>query len=201
MQSYEANTLGIKYTVQVPSTVEEYNGLAPERTNPVLEDAIDNVWYRGGAAKARDVLYDGILKAKGKSRPKVKQGDKEVDAPATRANIIAELGEDENLEDYSSILEEWSSSFVFDPSAAPRGGGGALTVTKKVEAMVKKIVDAGKVAEAAAQLADKTGEPVDATPEGLTACLAKLDEKRRAEERAAKKAAAEKFKAETGLDL
>lgn len=200
MKTVNVNTLGIEYSVQVPESVEEYNLLA-KRENAVLDDAIENVWYRGGAAKARDVLYDGILKAKGLSRPteekKLKDGTvKNVEVDATRPNILAALG-DEPIENYAYVLEEWSKTFAFDPSVAERSA--AATMTKGVENALKKIVEAGAVPTAAQKLASVLGAPVEATEDGVKAALITLDQRRREAERAAKKAAAAEFNAAVGL--
>jgi len=207
MQDKTVNTLGINYVIQTPSSSEEYNGLAPARENPVLEDAVDNVWYRGGAAKARDVLYDGILKAKGMTRPtqdgtsKNEDGSfKQVNVPATRANINALLDEDESLDAYTSILEEWGAGFKFDPSAAERSsGGGAITITKAVKLAVAKLTEALGLDGAAAKLAEVSGEPVEATEDGLQAAFGKLDRKRIAARKAAEEAAKAELNAALGM--
>ena len=197
MVSYEVNTLGINYSVQVPASVDEYNKLAPKRSNPVLEDAIDNVWYRGGAAEARDTLYNGVLKAKSTARPKVSINGKDVDAPATRANITALLGDGETLESYGYILEEWATGFEFDPSVAERSS--SVTITKAVEVSLKKLIATMGLDGTASKLSTITGKPVAATEDACKQALAELDSKRRDREREAKKTAAAEFAASLGL--
>lgn len=68
MQRITINVLGFEPTKEVPSTVEEYNSLAPKRANPVLEDAIDTTIYRGTSPVVRDSLCEHIEKTYGVTR-------------------------------------------------------------------------------------------------------------------------------------
>lgn len=44
----------------VPSTVEEYNALAPKRNNPILEDAIDNIIKHKVLSQFRNKFLDAV---------------------------------------------------------------------------------------------------------------------------------------------
>ena len=200
MKIVTVNTLGIEYPVKMFDSTEEYNAAAPKRSNAVLDDANDSLWYRGGASTARETLYNGILQAKGLERPtttvRSASGDREVSVPATRANILAALG-DEPIESYAFILEDWAKTYEPDPSEAERSS--ASVVTKGVENALKKIVASGAVAAAATKLSAALGITVDATEAGVKSALVALDGKRRETERAAKKAAQEQFNAALGM--
>ena len=44
----------------VPATIEEYNALAPKRTNPILEDAIDNIMKHKVLSQFRNKFLDWV---------------------------------------------------------------------------------------------------------------------------------------------
>jgi len=44
----------------VPSTIEEYNALAPKRVNPILEDAIDNIIKHKVLSQFRNKFLDAV---------------------------------------------------------------------------------------------------------------------------------------------
>lgn len=56
MIKQELPVLGFTVLVNVPATTDEYNTLAPKRTNPVLEDAVASTCYRSVSPVIRDGL-------------------------------------------------------------------------------------------------------------------------------------------------
>ena len=47
-------------TKSVPSTIDEYNALAPKRTNPILEDAVDNIMKHKVLSQFRNKFLDFV---------------------------------------------------------------------------------------------------------------------------------------------
>ena len=68
MRKQAVNSSGWELSWNVPATTDEYNSLAPKRENPVLEDAINNTWYRAGANKFRDALCEYLERVTGVTR-------------------------------------------------------------------------------------------------------------------------------------
>ena len=167
---------GFELNYSVPESVEEYNGLAPKRTNPVLEDAILSTWYRNGANKFRDALCEHLEKVTGVARlnsgteddPKWEQEGKYI------KRVIAELATQSGIDpaskaakdafftrfqaDAQSILD----SIKFDPSERESTGGGALVAKMYVE-WATKAVKAGNGAKLAAMLSKALNNPIPVT--------------------------------------
>lgn len=203
MKDKTVSVYGVPLTIPVPETVEEYTACAGDRgPDAVVEDAVNNTWYRGGANDAREALYAGLLALKGIKRPtETTDAGKTVQAPPTRSNIMKLLDDDESLEDLGEgILADWVKGYKFDASAAERGGGAALTVTKAVEKLRDKMIaelgeDGAAEKVGAALTAKGIDYTVEATAVSITTALAKLDKLRRDKEREAKKKAQEDFMA------
>jgi hypothetical protein len=62
MITRKVSSQGFELNWRVPETTQEYDSLAPKRTQPCLEDAILSTWYRGGANQFRDKLCEHVEK-------------------------------------------------------------------------------------------------------------------------------------------
>lgn len=143
---------GFELNHSVPSSVEEYNSLAPARNNPVLEDAILNIEYRSIFPKFRDALCDVVEKETGiKRRTKtVGEGEKAKQVPDEAEGkylnrVKAELG----LEDadfvakFQDAAQGIMDGLKFDPSVAEREGGEGPKIGKNDLKLAKELLAKG----------------------------------------------------------
>ena len=140
MITRKVNSLGFDLNYQVPASVEEYNGLAPDRVNPCLEDAILSTWYRNGANKFRDKLCDAIEKSSGVKRINAGTDDEPKWENESKfiKRAVAEVATSRGLDPAGkgvaeSIRAEWQDAaqkildgIPFDPKEATREGGSNL---------------------------------------------------------------------------
>lgn len=200
---------GFELNASVPSTVEEYNGLAPSRANAVLEDAVANVMYRGVFPDFRDKLCahvekDTNIKRKTKT---VKRDGKDVEVVDESegkyiARVKAELGiEDEDFAaKYQADAQTILDGIKFDPSVKERTGGEGPKVGKNdlklaTELLAKGGDEANRVAALLSAKLNRTvdlGEDADANKNTLARAFGDWRRQQAAE-------AAAKTKAELGL--
>lgn len=62
MTNKTVSSQGFELSFPVPDSVEEYNNLAPKRSNPCLEDAVQNTLYRSVFNRFRDRLCEALEK-------------------------------------------------------------------------------------------------------------------------------------------
>lgn len=125
-------SMGFEILVPVPATVDEYNALAPKRENPVLEDAVLNVLYRGVLNKFRDGLLEALEKVTGIAR--INAGTKE--EPVWEKDttffkrVIVEVAKQRGLDPaadatVSTLMSEWK------PIAQSVVTGGSISYTNE----------------------------------------------------------------------
>jgi len=169
MQRVNVSSLGFNLTKEVPSTVDEYNALAPKRENAALEDAINNTLYRGTLAEFRGAVLEELGTLTGVERAVVKPAATEDDNDVFESEgkwwkrILASKGITKNEDipsEWSNIAQKHMDAAGFDPSAKERSSDGP-TVGKKDLAMADELIKRGadKVAQVAAQLASKLSTP------------------------------------------
>jgi hypothetical protein len=169
-QRINVSSLGFSLTKEVPSTVEEYNALAPKRENAVLEDAINNTLYRGTLAEFRGALLEELSTLTGVERGIVKPATSEEADDAVYESegkwwkrILASKGITKNEDipsEWTVIAQRIMDAAGFDPSAKERSSDGPA-IGKKDLAMADELIKRGpeKVAQVAAQLAAKLSTP------------------------------------------
>ena len=151
----KVSSQGFELDWLVPESPSEYDGLAPKRTQPCLEDAVLSTWYRNGANKFRDALCEHVEKVTTVARinegtadePKwekegvylkrafaeyAKARGMDPSAKATRDTLIAEL---------TPAAQTILDGIKFDPSERESTGGGpalAKTYLEWAKIAVKK---------------------------------------------------------------
>lgn len=143
---------GFELNHSVPSSVEEYNSLAPARNNPVLEDAILNIEYRGVFPKFREGLCGVVEKETGIKRKTktVGEGEKAKQVPDESggkylARVQAELGlEDADfIAKFQDAAQALIDGIKFDPSVAEREGGEGPKIGKNDLKLAKELLAKG----------------------------------------------------------
>lgn len=208
MITRKVNSLGFDLNYSVPATVDEYNGLAPDRVNPCLEDAILSTWYRNGANKFRDKLCDFIEKASGVKRinagtdeePKWENEGKYI------KRAIVEVAKARGLDPAGkgvaeSIRAEWQADaqkildgIPFDPKEAVREGGSNLVAKMYIEWATKAVANgsasrlAGLLSKALNSEVVITGTDNEADIKVLAKAIAANEKRKRDEQNAQSKA-------------
>jgi uncharacterized protein YjbJ (UPF0337 family) len=205
-QRIEVSSLGFKLTKEVPSSVEEYNALAPKRENAVLEDAISNVLYRGTLAEFRGSVLEELGKLTGVERAVIKPAATEEDSDVLEsegkwfARIKASKGivKNEDLPaEWTAIAQKHMDLAAFDPAVKERSSDGPV-ISKKDLAFAEELFKRGveKVQEVVGQLSAKLGravafggtsESVDADKKSVARALADYRRVKEAELAAAQK--------------
>lgn len=169
-QRIEVPSLGFNLTKEVPSTIEEYNALAPKRENAVLEDAIRNTLYRGTLAEFRGNVLEKLGKLTGVDRLVIKPAATEDDNDVYESEgkwfkrIMAAKGITKNEDlpvEWSAIAQECMDAAAFDPSAKERSSDGPV-ISKKDLAFAEELFKRGieQVRVVATQLTAKLGREV-----------------------------------------
>lgn len=197
MQRIEVNTLGFKLTKEVPSTVDEYNALAPKRENACLEDAISNSLYRGTLAEFRGTFLEKLGEAEGVERINHGTDDEpQLESEAKWFKRIQAKNGGVNKPEWATLAQQVMDASAFDPSERERKSDGPRIGKRDLE-IAKELIGRGPemVAKAASVLSAKIGRPVetafedDKDNEKLAKSLAlAFADKRRAETRAAEEA-------------
>lgn len=120
-------SLGCDLNVQVPSTVEAFDTSA-RKVGACLEEAINNVVYRGVLAEFRDSFCEKVAEKTGIAR-RVKKTIKntkgeDVEVLENEGDFIAyvrvQKGWTEDNKELQSIADDVASSLLFDASATER---------------------------------------------------------------------------------
>tara|TARA_R110000868_G_scaffold300045_1_gene560358 strand:+ start:446 stop:1087 length:642 start_codon:yes stop_codon:yes gene_type:complete len=207
MITRKVNSLGFDLNYQVPASVEEYNGLAPDRVNPCLEDAILSTWYRNGANKFRDKLCDAIEKSSGVKRINAGTDDEPKWENESKfiKRAVAEVATSRGLDPAGkgvaeSIRAEWQDAaqkildgIPFDPKEATREGGSNLVAKMYIEWATKAVANgsatklAGLLSKALNSDVALTGD-TEADTKTLAKAIAANEKRKRDEQNAQSKA-------------
>lgn len=149
MHSKQFKILGYEVTMSVPESVDEYNALAPKRENPVLEDAIYNVAFRGMHPQVRDNFVEEIETLTGVER--INKGDEKHpkwESEVTYhdralASFIKSSGRTESdiKAEWLTIIQKHASAVVFDP-AVREGTGEGPKISKTDLKIATELVEA-----------------------------------------------------------
>lgn len=177
MKRIQVSSLGFDLSREVPSSVDEYNALAPKRDNPCLEDAVANILYRSTFARFRDSFLDAIEKVTGIKR--INHGtDKdpqwESDAKFLK-RLIAELGitEEAFVEKYQKDAQAAMDAAPFNPAERESTGEGPKVGKRDKENAVEIIkIGEPKLGQVVAALAAKLGRAVASDEDSLARALA-----------------------------
>jgi hypothetical protein len=198
MQRISVNTLGFDLTREVPATIDEYNGLAPKRTNPVLEDAVNNILYRDTFADFRDKFITKLVEVTGFARANhgtEEEPQWETEAKYLKRLIAAKVAEGKTeaalRSEWQSLAQSCMDSSSFNVAERESKGTGVAYGKRDLE-LAEKVVTDGKADAVASKLAQILGREIPSDAKSIARALA---DKRRAENAAAEA----KLKAELGV--
>jgi hypothetical protein len=135
MRNLTFKILGLSAVVAGPSTVAEYDALAPKRTDACLTDAIANTMYRGGHPVIRDKFVELVAAHTGIARRVAKQGPPKKDGTTSPiyesegkyiAFVLANKKEDGTpwvLSEFQPLMDEAAATYTFNPAEAESSGG------------------------------------------------------------------------------
>lgn len=195
MKSATYDSLGCKVNFAVPESPEEFDKLA-ERVGACVEEANDNVAYRGVLADFRYALCEAIegetSNARGvepvidakTNKPKTgKDGQpvtKYTEKESEYVNRIVLVEKALTKERLQQIADDVSKTLVFDPKQQTRSTGSKLA--KVYSDAANEIIAKGGAEKAAGRLAEILGRPV--TPDANSLALAiKENEDRKRKDR------------------
>lgn len=188
LTSKEFNSLGLKVTIPVPTSVEDFDTLAGEQ-GAALREGIGNIVYRGPLAVFRNELCDRVEAITKIARKftitKNDDGTDKLDSDGTpvvekweaEAVYIKRVAGD-NPEQFQSIANEISSSLTFDPSKPEPKSAGPKSIAKVYLKTAQDLFDQGRGEKVIAALSAKLGIAAPVTVEGL-ASLVKEDQRRK----------------------
>lgn len=150
MTKVETDILGTTVSVDVPSTVEEYNALDTSRPSAVLADAVNNTLQHSWKGEVRDkaaALVEEELGFKRAMKPgavkKSGEAGAEVPAETVKDYFDRALSEGKATEEQlATILIKAASSTPFDPSPGERSGGSGR-IGKEYYAAADGIISQG----------------------------------------------------------
>lgn len=163
MQRVNINVMGFDLTREVPSTIEEYNSLAPKRVNPVLEDANFNVLYRGTFPEIRDGLCEILEKSYGIARAEDEKDG--VYIKRAIATIMKDSGRTEAAlrAEITPKLQDVADKASFPVQAAERKASDGPAIGKRDLQNAEQMFKDGKAAAVASKLGTLLGREVNVT--------------------------------------
>lgn len=185
----EFNSLGLKVTILVPTTVEDFDTLAGEQ-GAALREGIGNIVYRGPLAVFRNELCDRVEVISKIARKFVQDtnddGSPKFDTDGTTPIIKSWESEavylkrvaGDNPEQYQSIANEISALLTFDPSKPEPKSSGPKAIAKVYLKTATDLFDQGRGPKVIAALSAKLGLTVTEDIAGL-ATLVKEDQRRK----------------------
>jgi hypothetical protein len=196
MKQVIADSLGFDVPVQVPSSVEEYDQLAG-RSGACLDDAINNVIYRGVLAVFRRNLASALeketsfpierkQKVNAKKEPQFDAQNQPILVLAeTEGDYVGRLQAHLGLDDdafksrFANTAATVATGLKFDPKASERA---PRTPPKTyLEAARSVIAGGGTYENAAKKLSAQIGRDVPATEEGVAFAIQEREANRRKE--------------------
>ncbi len=192
MQKTTFNVLGFDVTKDVPSTVEEYDALAPKRANACLSDAISTTIYRGTSPVIRADLVEIVEKLT--LVPRINTGTEEdpqweSEARYVRRAILS-YSKSANIPETTiraNLLPEVQASAdkAPFPVAESEKSGNGPAIGKRDLQLADKIIAEGKADAIAGKLATLLNRPVATDQKSLARAIA---DKRKADNVAAEAA-------------
>lgn len=191
MRIKKYDSLGLSVPVSVFESREEYNSAAKRpNEDAVVEDANDNLVYRGPLADFREEFCLAVEKATGVERkrtpvmgkdnkPKTDgEGNELFDWDESEARyfnrVLAQTGRSvESFQDLADEVcskhenEDGSTGFVADPTQRERKPAGPKTPPKSVYALVDELIAKGHAPQTASGLSKLLGRHVDHDRESL----------------------------------
>ena len=177
MRNKTYRSLGLDVVFSVFDSVDEYNAAAKRTSeNACLEDANDNIVYRGALADFRSdfcAKVEEITSVARKCEPiTTKDGKPRVDSEtgepmvryteSERDYIERALAESKRtIESFQDVANEIATKLIADPTQKERAVAGPKTPPKSVKELAEKLVASGKAAHVAQLLTHSLGRHVD----------------------------------------
>lgn len=165
MTTKQFRTLRIPVPLVVPATVAEFDANA-KREGACLEEAINNVVYRGSLTGLRDLVIHGqeeekdasgkvtqvafkgweAISGKERKTKKIKRGDKEVEvydeSEQDYVDRVVGVWEDAPPADFAAHVQAAAKLIPFDASAAERKPTGPKKLAEKYKTQALKFINA-----------------------------------------------------------
>lgn len=180
-------SLGLNVPISVFESVDEYNAAAKRpNENACLEDANDNIVYRGALADYRDAFTSKVEAITGIERKSeavmLKDGkprvDKDTGEPVLKyleseAEYIdrALVESKRTIDSFQDTANEVAANLKADPTARERATPGPKTPPKSVYELADKLIASGKATAVASQLETVVGHSVGADREALARAI------------------------------
>jgi len=164
MITKQYRTLRIPVLLQAPATVEEFDANA-KRPGACLEEAINNVIYRGSLTNLRDLIIHGqdeekdeagrvtqvafkgweAISGKDRKTKKVKKGDKEVEvydeSEQDYVDRVVGVWEETPPANFAAHVAAAAKLITFDASAAERKAAGPKKLAEKYKTQALKFIN------------------------------------------------------------
>jgi len=152
MKQAKYKSLGLEVRFNVPETVDEFDSNA-KRVGACLDEATNNVIYRGSLAEFRDALCDKVGEAYGIDRQTKDSGRKNTDGTPimvydeTEADYIDRVVSTKGIkrEELQPLADAVASGIEFDASARERKAPKSPTIPKWALEQAKGIIASGKL--------------------------------------------------------
>lgn len=184
MRIKKYRSLGLVVPVSVFSTAEEYNSAANRPSeDAVVEDANDNLVYRGALADFREEFCNAVETATGIERKKspvlLKDNTQRKD---TNGELMFDWDENEAeyfrrviaqtnraVESFQEVADSVATNLALkaDPTVRERKPAGPKTPPKSVYTLVDELIAKGVAAQTAAGLSKVLGRTVESDRESL----------------------------------
>ena len=183
------NSLGLNVTVNVPTSVSDFDALA-EKPGECLAQGVKNIVYRGALAVFRAELCEAVEAKTGIARtfePELAaDGTEKKD---TEGNVVVKRWEPEavylkrvagdNPEQYQSLADSISATLVFDPTAPEPKTPGTKKLAAVYTTTAQQLFDQGRGEQVIASLQTKLGITAPSVDVLGLAALIKEDQSRK----------------------
>jgi len=176
------DSLGVSIKLSVPETVEEFNKLDAARPNACLDEAINNVVYRGALAEFRSKFVEEVVKACGYT-PELDEDENWKDSEGLVFKK-ALLHAKRTAESFQELAQTIADGIVFDPTARARGAGSPKKIAKVYLEAADAIIAQNKAEAVAEKLSGLLGVAVAADKESLARAISANEARKRAEAQA-----------------
>lgn len=182
MQNKEYKSLGLSLSFQVPDSVEEFDANA-KRAGACLDEAINNIVYRGSLAEFRDTFLTKVEEETGIERTtEEKPSPTKADPNNTTTvyteseavyfkRVCAEKGCEPT--EFQDLANQVAAAIVFDASAAERKPAGPKKLAKMYLASADEVIAKNAVPKALTKINEALGLSLtpDLTREQLAAAI------------------------------
>lgn len=152
MKQKQYNSLGVTVNLNVPESVEEFDQNA-KRIGACLDEAINNVVYRGSLAEFRDAFTTKVEETHQVERKTESTGKKDSDGndivkyAETEGEYIKRVCATKGIEaaQLQSLADEVAAGIVFDASATERKPAAPKKLAEDYKNVAIQLIDAGKV--------------------------------------------------------